>query len=186
MQKFKKNFIDIKRNWVFRVKNYTYSSIKSLFSQTQLPTNNIQNINTIVLPIIYNFLLSLHIHPFNWFLWNESPFPPIIPTIRVRERSYLSPPSANQEQPNRWQSRNLEWPASHPRKPPPVAVTLGRGKDARGPSLMQLHHFMRAPIGSRCTSTLKAITSPRRPVIIASLACSTREARVDCVMTWLL
>lgn len=31
--------------------------------------------------------------------------------------------------------------------------------------------------------TLKAITSPRRPVIIASLACSTREARVDCVMT---
>lgn len=77
------------------------------------------------------------------------PPPPSIPldAFHVREID-LSPPSINQEQA---QSRNLEWPALHPRKPPPVAVTLGQGKDAR-PSLMQLHHFMRARIGSRCTS----------------------------------
>lgn len=146
----------------------TYPSIESPFSfffHIQFLNSNNSNPKqypkhqTIVLPIIYTLFLPyiyISIQLNNWFLWkferNESPLPQHPHDSRsISKRSYLSRPSINQEQANRWQSRNLEWPALHPRKPPPVAVTLGQGKDAR-PSLMQLHHFMRAPIGSRCTS----------------------------------
>lgn len=124
------------------------------FRTTRTP-NNIQNHQyhrfTDHIQQLFSFTpIYISIQLNNWFLWKKwIPPPPSIPldAFHVREID-LSPPSINQEQA---QSRNLEWPALHPRKPPPVAVTLGQGKDAR-PSLMQLHHFMRARIGSRCTS----------------------------------
>lgn len=178
----------------------TYPSIESFsfFFLIQFLNSNNSNPKqypkhqTIVLPIIYTLFLPyiyISIQLNNWFLWkferNES-LSPNIPDFAFHIQEILlitalyKPGTAKPVTIEKFRMARIT-----PSKAAPCGCDTWPGQgcaalvDAIAP-LYACAHWKPMHI------TLKAITSPRRPVIIASLACSTREARVDCVMTWLL
>lgn len=120
---------------------------------------------------LYNFSINAN-HRFTNHL--QLPFHPssnrtIDRNLRKKRSNLINQP-LNLTNNNRWKFRmariaTLESPS------PSVAVTLGHGKDAAlddaiASPLYACAHWKPMHI------TLKAITSPRRPVIIASLACT--------------
>lgn len=178
----------------------TYPSIESFsfFFLIQFLNSNNSNPKqypkhqTIVLPIIYTLFLPyiyISIQLNNWFLWkferNES-LSPNIPDFAFHIQEILlitalyKPGTGKPVTIEKFRMARIT-----PSKAAPCGCDTWPGQgcaalvDAIAP-LYACAHWKPMHI------TLKAITSPRRPVIIASLACSTREARVDCVMTWLL
>lgn len=178
----------------------TYPSIESFLFFFLIQFLNSNNSNpkqypkhqTIVLPIIYTLFLPyiyISIQLNNWFLWkferNES-LSPNIPDFAFHIQEILlitalyKPGTAKPVTIEKFRMARIT-----PSKAAPCGCDTWPGQgcaalvDAIAP-LYACAHWKPMHI------TLKAITSPRRPVIIASLACSTREARVDCVMTWLL
>lgn len=179
----------------------TYPSIESFsfFFLIQFLNSNNSNPKqyskhqTIVLPIIYTlFLPYIYIYPFNWtidFFENSKEMNPLSPNIpdfafHIQEilliTALYKPGTGKPVTIEKFRMARIT-----PSKAAPCGCDTWPGQgcaalvDAIAP-LYACAHWKPMHI------TLKAITSPRRPVIIASLACSTREARVDCVMTWLL